>query len=96
MRSPHAGAVKKYMYDLLQDRYPKHEKFIDRMIEWMQTNEDVEGWSALAVDLFELGFLKAVKEYREQVEKMGYSVNVVPQQQAINAPPIFPQSEKSG
>lgn len=98
MRNPHAMPIKKYMYDLLKDRYAKHEAIIDRIVYWLQTREDMERWSELMADLYELGFLKAVGEYREQMESRGFRVDVVPEKQKTNAPSIFPQegSEKSG
>ena len=98
MRNPHAWPIKKYMFDILQDRYGKHEKILTRLVHHLHTKEDIEGWGNLVIDLYEVGFLKAVNEYQEQMEERGFKVSVVPGKAPVDAPPIFTQdgSEKSG
>lgn len=93
----HATAIKKYMFDILKDRYHKNEAFIEKITGMVNTKEDYEALGSLMVDVFELGFLKAYNEYRGQLEKMGLRVGVVPEEKPKGeAKKIFGQSEKSG
>jgi hypothetical protein len=96
MQNMHSSAIKKYLFEILQGRYQKNERFIDRLSSMIVTKEDYESLGALVADLYETGFLKAVDEYRGQMTKMGLNVSVVAEQKpAKGGKPIF-QSEKSG
>jgi hypothetical protein len=94
LRNPYGIATKKHLLGILQDRYTTHEKFIDRLTTVLATQEDIESFSKLIVDLYELGFLRATEQYREQLSEKGYQLNIV--KPKPSAQPIFPQSEKSG
>lgn len=96
IRNPHSYTVKKYLFDILKERYEKHDPYINRLVSNMLTQEDVEGFGKLVVDLFEAGFMKAYRESREQLKKLGYDVGIKAEETKPEAKPIFPQSEKSG
>jgi hypothetical protein len=92
-----SSAIKKYLFEMLQERYAKNEKFIDRLASTVTTKEDYEALGGLMVDIFECGFMKALNEYKEQVAKMGLKVSVVPDKRGkTQEGRIFGQSEKSG
>lgn len=96
MQNLHSSAIKKYLFELLKNRYVRNEKFIDRISAGIATKEDYEALGNLVVDIFETGFMKAVDEYRDQFAKMGMKVSVVPEKKPSSGPSIFGQSEKSG
>jgi hypothetical protein len=81
---------------MLKDRYQKHDQYIDRLVSHMLTQDDVDGFGKLVVDIFEAGFMKAYLESREQFKKLGYDVGIKAEENKPEAKPIFPQSEKSG
>ena len=96
MQNMHSSAIKKYLFEILQGRYQKNERFIERLASTIATKEDYESLGSLIADLYETGFLRAVDEYKEQMAKMGLKVSVVAEQKQGKAgKPIF-QSEKSG
>lgn len=96
-QNPHSSAIKKYLFELLKEKYSKNEKFIERLTSYVVTKEDYEALGILIVDIFETGFLKAVDEYKDQLLKMGLKVEVVPENKSKkNIKKIFDQSEKSG
>ena len=92
----HSSAIKKYLFEMLKDRYQRNEKFIDRLSAVVVTKEDYESLGTLVADLFEAGFVRAVDEYKGQMAKMGMKVSVVADQTPKEGPKIFGQSEKSG
>lgn len=97
MQNIHSSAIKKYLFELLKERYAKNEKFIDRLSSTVATKEDYESLGNLVVDIFETGFLKAVDGYKDELAKMGLRVNVVPEERPRDSSArIFGQSEKSG
>lgn len=71
-------AVQKYMFEILQDRYAHNQQVIERVSHALVTQQDLNDWGRLVVDLFEMGYLKATEQYKEQMAKMGYDVKIVP------------------
>lgn len=93
MQNIHSSAIKKYLFELLKERYAKNEKFIDRLSSTVATKEDYESLGNLVVDIFETGFLKAVDGYKDELAKMGLRVNVVPEERPRDSSArIFGQS----
>jgi len=79
LQNPQSIAIKKYLFDILKERYNKNEKFIERLSSQTLTKEDYENLGILIADIFELGFLRAVDQYREQLLKMGVKINIIPE-----------------
>jgi hypothetical protein len=73
------NAIMKYMFDLLQNRFENHRQLIERVTTSLQTQADVEQFCKMAVDLFELGYLRAVDQYKSHLQKLGYDVKIIPQ-----------------
>lgn len=96
-QNPQATAVRKYLFEILKDRYQKNSDYIDRLAAGVATKKDYESLGALVADIYESGFVRAVDQYRDQISKMGMSVSVVPEQKTERKKSIFgDQSEKSG
>lgn len=84
LNNPQSIAIKRYLFELLKERYSKNEKFIDRFSSTITSQQDYEDFGKLIVDIFEVGFLRAVNQYKEQFEKMGMKINIVPEEVAKN------------
>lgn len=98
LQNPQSIAIKKYLFEILKERYAKNEKFIDRLASNITTKEDYGDLGSFITDIYEIGFLKAVAEYKEQFEKIGMKVNIVAEEKPKDPNHrIFDQSsEKSG
>ena len=96
INSPHGHALKKYSFDILQERYSKHEKCLERLASQIATEDDLQDLGKLLVDVFEAGFMKAFIEYREKLKELGYTLQIKGEKIPQKTDPIFPQSEKSG
>ena len=96
LSSPHGQDIKRFAHQFLQERYAKHEKYLDRIASQIGTEEDLESFSKLLLDIFESGFMKAFEEYKEQLNRLGYKLQIKPEEIPKKTEPIFPQSEKSG
>lgn len=67
-------AVHKYLYELLQEKYPQHSNIISRMTHYMVTENDVREFTSLVGDLYECAYTKALRDYHSQLEAAGYKV----------------------
>jgi len=66
--------LKHYLPKFLLDRYPKHEDIINRLGHYLVTDQDFSTFMALIVDVYEIGYTKAIEDYKEQLEKSGIRV----------------------
>lgn len=71
------GILKQYMAQLLDNRGAKYEPLIDRLGTMIVTQRDVEDFVKMMFDIYELGFLRAVREHEHLLQQLGYNVNVV-------------------
>lgn len=88
-QNPQAVAIKKYMFEILKERYGRNSKYIDRLAAGTVTREDYESLGALMADLYESGFMRAIDQYKEQVAKLGMRIEVVPEDRPAQGKPIF-------
>jgi len=87
--NPHSVAIKKYLFEVLKERYRRNERYVERLAATTVVREDYEGLSTLVADLFEVGFLRAVDQYKDQIAKMGFKIDVVPESEPPKGDPIF-------
>jgi len=91
MANPISAAVKRYLFEMLKEKYIKNEKFIDRISSLMVTKDDYESLAALMADLYESGFIRAVDQYKGQLSKMGLKVEIVAEEKTKQDKKIFNQ-----
>jgi hypothetical protein len=72
LTNPVGHIVKKYMYEILESRYAKHEDIIERISKSLITHNDIDNFGKLVADIYESGFFKAVSENKDAWEKLGY------------------------
>lgn len=82
LSNPKANYVQKSMFQILQDRYTKHQDIVERVGVSLLTDKDVQAFLQMAIEIYEIGYLKAVGDYKEQLEKMGIKATVVHPDQA--------------
>lgn len=66
------------MFDLMQEKYPKNEEIIERIGASLTTEKDIKDFLGLVTDLYEMAYLKAVNDHREQLTKLGLVANIKP------------------
>ena len=76
LQNPNARLLAKPIFELLGNRYTRNQKTIERVALSLQTHDDVQAFLKLLVDIYEAGYLRAVEEHREKLEKLGYDVRV--------------------
>lgn len=81
---PHNPALKKYVLEMLKESYGKHEGVLERCLTAIATKEDAESFAALMHSIYSAGYRRAMNECREQLEQVGYHLNLVSQTSADN------------
>jgi hypothetical protein len=77
LSNPRGAAVKNYMLQLLgAEKYQKHQSFIERLAVNLQTQSDLEDFANIMVSIFESGYFKALNDYKDKFEKLGYNITV--------------------
>jgi hypothetical protein len=76
MSNPRGHMLKKTMFEILKERYPKHEQIIDRVSHSLATDKDIKDFVSMMVEIYEVGFVRAVDEHREKLSKLGFEVKI--------------------
>lgn len=76
LSNPKSHYIKKSMFEILQDRYAKHEAMLERIAHSLATEKELRDFLAMAIDIYEIGFMKAVEDQKEQLEKLGLGVKI--------------------
>jgi hypothetical protein len=75
--NPKGLLIRNYMLQILgQEKFLKHQAFIERLAAALPTSADVQEFGQIAVALYENGYYKALNDYREKFQKLGYDVSV--------------------
>lgn len=77
LSNPQSHYVQKSMHQILKDRYVKHQDIVERVGVSLLTEKDIQAFLQMQIEIFEVGYLKAVDDYKEQLEKMGIKATVV-------------------
>lgn len=73
--NPRAFTLKKW-FSSININVEKHDIIIERIATSLTTDKDVEDFAKLVNSIFELGFRKAVEDYKDQVESLGFSITI--------------------
>jgi len=78
MSNPRGHYLKKTMFEVLQERYAQNEQIIERMGVTLLTESDLAAFMKMVGDIYEMAYLKAVNDHREQLQKAGLVARIVP------------------
>jgi len=85
--NPQVFAAKKYLFDVLKERYEKNEDVIERLAAALVTQKDLQAFGQLVLDIYETGYLKSLNEQKEILQRAGVKVNVVAERKETAPPP---------
>lgn len=78
LANPYKFGIKKYLFELLQDRFAENEIIIERLGSAINTKQDFEMFGKLIVSVYETAYLRSVGDHRESLKKLGYEAIVEP------------------
>ncbi len=76
MSNPMAHHIKRSMFELLKERYGKHEQIVERVGHTLITENDMKNFLAMIIDVYELGFMRAIDEQKDKLAKLGLGVRI--------------------
>jgi hypothetical protein len=87
--NPNSQIIKRYMFDILRERFPKHEEIIERIASALVTQTDMQSFGKMIVDVYEVAYFKALEEQKEILKKAGIKVSIAPKEPTPESKPIF-------
>ena len=76
INNPRGHAVKKYFEQILKERCGKNKDIIEKISHYIITDRDLKELGTLVADMFEVGYLKALEDYKDQLKEMGLEVKI--------------------
>jgi len=76
MQNPKAFAIRKWLSDLLQERYAPQDQIVERVSYALVTQKDLEDFGKLLGEVYSAGFMKAYKDYEKELKKHGVTVKL--------------------
>jgi len=71
LSNPMGHIVKKYLSEVLQEKFFQHEDVVERISRSLVTRGDMENFGKLVLAIYEAGFMKAVEDNKEAWERFG-------------------------
>lgn len=75
MQNPGLIAIKQFMFKLLEKHYAEFDDVITRATHNLITEGDMSNFAKLINKIYELGYQKAINDYRSELAKMNINVN---------------------
>jgi hypothetical protein len=75
--NPRKQAVRKWLIEMLREKYTKHDNLVERMSHYLVTEKDMDEFTRFVADLFEMGYLKCLNDYKAKLKELGLNVKVV-------------------
>ena len=76
MSNPKSFTLKRWFIELLQEDYAPFDNVIERIAMSLATESDMKEFGKLITSVYEKAYLKAVEDYRSEVEKLGVKIHV--------------------
>lgn len=76
MQNPRGIALKRFMATVLGQKYLDYDDLLQRSTCYLVTEKDIALFSKMISDIYELGYMKAVDDYKDQLQKHGYKINI--------------------
>jgi hypothetical protein len=73
-----ATTLKKYISQILKEKYPPHDELFDRLAVALVTKGDVEAFSRLVVDIYETAYNQCVRDHSAALKQSGYEAVIKP------------------
>lgn len=76
LQNPNAMVLKKFMFQILESKIANYEEVLTRIGFNLITEQDLKSFALMINDVMEIGYRKAVEDYRKQLNDMGIGVTI--------------------
>lgn len=83
---PYAGPVKKYLFEVLEEKYEKNDPIIDRIMNQFDMKSDIEAIVELFGDIYQKGYEVAFNQFKDEISKHNYLTNLLPPEEQASKP----------
>ena len=77
LSNPFSTGAKKVFYEILGQKYGKHESVIENITENVANEKQYQEFGKLILDVYEAGFFKAIEQHKAALEQYGLKANIV-------------------
>ena len=76
MQNPKSIALRRFMATILGQKYPEYDDLLQRSSFYLVTDKDLALFSKMISDTYEVGYMKAVEDYKDQLQKLGVKIKI--------------------
>lgn len=76
VQNPKAIALKKFMADVLEEKYSNYDDLTSRISRELITESDLNNFAKMINDVYEMGYKKAIGEYKDKLVDFGIQVQI--------------------
>lgn len=80
---PYSGPVKKYLFEVLAEKYEKNEPVIDRLMHTFDMKKDIEALVELFGDIYQSGYEVSYNQFKEEIAKHDYLSKLLPPEKEV-------------
>ena len=74
--NPKLQTLRIWLGGVMGEQYKAHDDIIERISNSIVTNKDLENFSKLIGDLYQIAYHKAIEDNKKQLEQLGYTVEL--------------------
>jgi arginyl-tRNA synthetase len=75
--NPYEPTIKKYLFEVLKNRYSNHEKTIDRICKKIEDKDEAQNLIDFLGEILRSGYVMAINQQKETLSKLGIELKVV-------------------
>jgi predicted nucleic acid-binding Zn ribbon protein len=70
--NPYQSALRKYVYNILQDKYGPHHLVVERIGHSLATDQDALDFLKMLAAIYETAYMKGIADFQTGLKKQGY------------------------
>lgn len=76
--NPFEPTIKKYIFEIIKEKYVIHEKTVDKICKEIKDKDDAQKFVDLLGEIFKRGYIIATEQQRESLSKVGMELKILP------------------
>ena len=76
VQNPKTLAIRKFMAEVLEEKYSSYDDLATRISRELITESDLNNFAKMINDVYEMGYKKAIAEYKDKLADFGVQVEI--------------------
>jgi hypothetical protein len=77
MQNPRVMMLKKYMAQVLPEKLALYDDILTRVASSLITDNDFKVFAEMINEVLQLGYIKAIEDYRGELQKLDININLL-------------------